>query len=586
MTPRTIFATTLVTLALAPSIARAQVGPGTTPGGGPAGPAGAEEEEKPEGVAESAPKTPGLLPTTPTLPPAKGKRNRFELFELDGYFRFRGDYMKNFNLSFRDDPLLGGAPFPRALGCTPAATDGSPGDVSDRPCDDTVKSANIRLRLEPTININETTSVHTQIDVLDNYVMGTAGFDPNQVVTQTETPSVGDAIEVKRAWAEVITPLGILKFGRQPEHWGMGIYYNSGGEDPINGGYDLDSEFGDTVDRVSFSTLIPGTKFRGAIAMDWPKIGPTSAQSDDDRGGQPFDLDDNDDVSRWVAVLSRMDAPSEFRDAVDRGELALNYGIHFAYATQAWTSTADPMGSAPNPDLFVPRDAKIYTPDVWLRLGWDQLLFELEAITAFGNLNRLDDLGITESVSLRQFGGVGRLSYRALEDKLKFGLELGGASGDQWDNTAQGETHISNAQFGVGDDVASRFVFDRDYKVDLILFRELIGAVTNAIYTKPFLSYELTKGITLRVANITSFAVKPVSTPGNGTMYGTEFDADIGYDAGAFHAGLAYGVLFPLSAMNHPQDDASSAGEDFGYGANAGDAGTAHTLQMRFGVAF
>src|SRR5687768_1004508 len=118
MTPRTIFATSLVTLALAPSIAQAQVGPGTTPGGGPAGPAGAEEEEKPEGVAEAAPKTPGMLPTTPTLPPAKGKRNRFELFELDGYFRFRGDYMKNFHLSFRDDPALGGSPFPRALGCT------------------------------------------------------------------------------------------------------------------------------------------------------------------------------------------------------------------------------------------------------------------------------------------------------------------------------------------------------------------------------------------------------------------------------------------------------------------------------------
>src|SRR5689334_14508160 len=145
-------------------LAAAQVGPGTMPGAGGPGP---ETEEKPEGVAESAPKTPGLLPTTPALPPAKGKRKKFELLELDGYFRFRGDYFKNFNLSFRDDPTLGGSPFPRPLGCT-AATDGSAGDAADRPCGDSVKSANMRLRLEPTINLDETIGVHTQIDLLDN----------------------------------------------------------------------------------------------------------------------------------------------------------------------------------------------------------------------------------------------------------------------------------------------------------------------------------------------------------------------------------------------------------------------------------
>ena len=67
-----------ITLTLVPGAVRAQVGPGT-PGGGGAQP----EEDKPDGVAEAAPKTPGLLPTTPTLPPPKGKRNKFELFELE-----------------------------------------------------------------------------------------------------------------------------------------------------------------------------------------------------------------------------------------------------------------------------------------------------------------------------------------------------------------------------------------------------------------------------------------------------------------------------------------------------------------------
>ncbi|MGC4083302.1 MAG: hypothetical protein QM736_14635 [Vicinamibacterales bacterium] len=36
-------------------------------------------------------------------------------------------------------------------------------------------------------------------------------------------------------------------------------------------------------------------------------------------------------------------------------------------------------------------------------------------------------------------------------------------------------------------------MFDRDYHVDMILWRHLVGAVTNAGYVKPTLSYELTK---------------------------------------------------------------------------------------------
>ena len=54
-----------------------------------------------------------------------------------------------------------------------------------------------------------------------------------------------------------------------PNQWGMGILYNAGGADPINGGYNYDADYGDSVDRVSFSALIPGTNLRAMIASDW-----------------------------------------------------------------------------------------------------------------------------------------------------------------------------------------------------------------------------------------------------------------------------------------------------------------------------
>src|SRR5215468_6272370 len=114
-----------------PELASAQVTPGMGGpggfGGGPQQPAG---EEKKEGVAEAAPKQPGLLPTTPALPTAKGRRKRWKLFEMDGYYRMRTDWFKNFNLGFNDNPTLGGAPFPRALGCTSQAL--------NHPCDDSL----------------------------------------------------------------------------------------------------------------------------------------------------------------------------------------------------------------------------------------------------------------------------------------------------------------------------------------------------------------------------------------------------------------------------------------------------------------
>src|SRR5688572_24681220 len=130
--------------------ALAQTQPGTPPPGtttmGP--------EDKPEGVAEQAPSTPGALPTTPVLPPPRGKRKEFQLLELNGYYRFRGDWFKKFNLGF-DSDHESGAPFPEPLACTNV-------EGIDKPCENTLKSANMRLRLEPIIHLDEKTSVHIQ----------------------------------------------------------------------------------------------------------------------------------------------------------------------------------------------------------------------------------------------------------------------------------------------------------------------------------------------------------------------------------------------------------------------------------------
>jgi uncharacterized protein (TIGR04551 family) len=390
----------------------------------------------------------------------------------------------------------------------------------------------------------------------------------------------------------------------------MGINHNGGGADPINGGYDYDADYGDTVDRASFSLLIPGTNLRAMIASDWDSTKLTSNQTSANKGneGHPFDLDDSDDVNGWVGVLSRMDSPQEFKDTVDRGEAAFNYGVYFEYKSQSWdydtsivpTQTlggaTDAGGTAGSPH-YVPRNFKQYSPDLWLKFGYGRVLLEAEAVAELGSLDVLTDAtnGTLAHYDIRKFGGAGRLTWHGIDGKLKLGVETGFASGDQWDNTPQGATNLaySNPLGGPGDNTLTQFIFNRDYKVDMILWRHLIGAVSNAGYVKPFISYDFTKAISFKVSNISSFALKPVATPGNSPMYGTEFDSDLGYASGGLFVGISYGVLFPLGAMNHPADDPLDTTQVYGYKdpatgdtSNVRNAGTAHCVQSRFVLAF
>ena len=206
-----------------------------------------------------------------------------------------------------------------------------------------------------------------------------------------------------------------------------------------------------------------------------------------------------------------------------------------------------------------------------------------------GNIRRVSEFENFVPAKIRKFGGTGRFTWRGMENKLRIGVEGGAASGDQWDNTPQGNTHIaySNPLGGPGDDRLTQFIFNREYKVDMILFRRLMGAVSNAMYGKPWLSYELTKSIGFKVANITSGAIRPVATPGNQRLYGTEFNADIGYNSGGLYLGVSYGVLFPFGALNHP-DEARGFSADTENLAidNRIDPSTAHTIQSRLVLKF
>ncbi len=564
-------------------------GAGGQPGGMPTPAAGTSSD----GVAEQAPKKLGALPTTPVLPPPKGSRKKLQVFSLDGYFRFRHDWLKQLDLGFTDVESLGGAPFPNPLACRGTSSAGS--------CKNSYSTANTRLRLEPIFHIDERSSVHMQVDVLDNITLGATPFgysanggagdlpinsiDGNQDAPQAGTNNLADSIVVKRAWAEIDAPIGILKFGRMPWHWGMGIVANGGGADPIHGGYNLDADFGDTVDRLSFSTKIPGMNLNAGIAMDWGNTGPNSALVGEQAGygRQAWDLDDADDLGQWLLMISNMDSPTRVADKIANGESVLNYGAFLAYITRDNVQQDVMIGETPPPESYANRDMTTYTPDLWVKYAKGKFDVEAEATYIIGSL-KAPDLGIADSIKIRQFGGVARMNYRLMDDDLRLTQEVGFASGDQWDNEVQGRTHVSGAvSLGPGDNTLERFVFDPAYHVDLIFFRELLGGVSNAVYSKSSFQYELTSKFKVRGAGILSAAHRPVATPGNSTLYGLELDADIGYENDGFFAGISYGILLPFAALDHPVGSAFPFGPNT---SNGGDAATAQTIQTRLMLQF
>ncbi|MBL9039258.1 MAG: TIGR04551 family protein, partial [Archangium sp.] len=91
----------------------------------------------------------------------------------------------------------------------------------------------------------------------------------------------------------------------------------------------------------------------------------------------------------------------------------------------------------------------------------------------------------------------------------------------------------------------------------MILYREILGGITDSIYVKPRASYRITTGFTAFASVIYSRAIYAESTPSaDGTItadnnLGLEINGGARYETeDGFYAQLQYGVLFPLGGFS------------------------------------
>jgi uncharacterized protein (TIGR04551 family) len=531
---------------------------------------------------------------------------RFQFFQLDGYFRLRAERYINPDLALRQengDLALGPGGLP-PLGL-PSPLESNPQNVNEGFGGGDAKAyatSNLRLRLEPIFNVSESVRVRAQIDVLDNVVLGstpaafpeTGGLSPSagQLVDLfggSQVP-IGDTIRVKRAWGEAQIPYGEIHFGRMGWHFGMGVFANDGN--------DLEGDFGDTVDRVALTTKL--SDFLITFAYDWAASGLITAQPGDAALGQALDVSQVDDLRQYVVSAAKLYTREEEEKRRKRGELVLQYGAQGVLRLQQATSEFVVPGTSPTDPtaLLADRSSNTQTLDIWGRVVFGDLHLEVEAVGVLGSASCLlnappggdagecqdpagDQGGLPgDRLSIRAGGVVVRGDYTVGKGQWTLGVEAGAATGDQ-----QTPFSLALQEQGVlipkENATLSSFLFDRDFHVDLLLFRELLGTVNGAAYLKPSLIFRPLPQLTLKGSAIYSIALATdsdagVNSPFNGEApLGLEADAEAEYRTSEnFIIRAAYGLLFPQNGL-----DVDLNGTEIG-------AKTAQTIRLQLAIAF
>lgn len=611
------------------------------------------------GLLPAASTTPSVLTTTPVpqtaAPPIPDAifaedwwTHARPIIELHGALRTRAQLFHNFSLGRFDTPRQALWAQPTDASYTPAS-----GEVlGPRLCtgdeQDTVNSqstsrqtfyacdgksqagANLRLRLNPEIHVSDNVRIHAQIDLFDNLALGSTpsgyrfasgdsgqeviarsgyyplGFyDDSTVAPDSSRNSFSDSVVVKRAWGEYTTPVGELRFGRMPNHWGLGMLFNSGDK--------YDDDYQSTIDRIMFTSGIKPLDLVIAGSWDFPNEGAQGII--DIPGAQPYDLAELDDVNQYSFMVMRKKSAELQQQALSRGDIVLNTGVYFTYRDQTLandqaiagrnggvTTDADREELSKN---FSRRDAVAYTPDVWVQLLYKKFRFELEAAAVLGKIRSVEtgpdnqnDFRTDHALLLRQFGLVAELEQKFVEDRLRLGFAFGWGSGDPdvYNPDRPGELMPSPNDVQINDRIDSTFRFHPTYRVDMILNRNILQRVQGSYFIRPSAEYDFMRdpeGLRAggAVQAIWTRASEFVQTPGHDADLGLELNASVYFQArdgvlndnpdqmGGFYSALQFGALFPLAGMGY------QPGEKLDLPAGA-DTSTALALRLFLGVMF
>ncbi|MBK6529038.1 MAG: TIGR04551 family protein [Deltaproteobacteria bacterium] len=465
---------------------------------------------------------------------------------LSGFLRTRGDLGHNWDLGRGPTPSL------PSIWPTPYVDDGA---------SHTQTNADMRLRVDASIEVGWGVSIRARAHVLDNLRLGSlpTGDLGGGSVTQR---GPDQPIDVRQVYGQALLPFGVLTVGRMGAlvDWGTGFFLNAG-----NG---LDDDYGDVGDRIALTTPLAGLLWTALY-----EISATGPASDAVRPEirPAFDLDPRDDVRTVAFSVARYNSPATRNRLLRAGRNTVEFGLVGSYRWQSYDVSA---GDVPSARTALVRDLTAFVGDAWVRTDLGRFTFEGEFVfVGFRIANAsLDPAAMLNlAVTGRQYGGVLRADYRGGE-RFMARVEFGFASGDD----RPGFGARTAAQSGRAGDLdglqfdltrtprdvnIQNFRFHPNYRVDLIMWRRLIGTVTDAWYVRPMVRYRIGPMLTAELAVIGSAAMEPNSTPSGKAPLGVETDIGLIYEQEhGFVMRLDYGLLLPLSGFdNAPRRLSASA---------------------------
>lgn len=122
------------------------------------------------------------------------------------------------------------------------------------------------LRLTPRLQLRDTLELVAQIDLVTGLVAGDRARDTRADATPRDTYNGFSNVQPRWLYAQWRLPVGIVRIGQQPNHWGMGILANDGDHPVLFGDY----RYGAISERILFATTPggKGSKLHVAVAGD------------------------------------------------------------------------------------------------------------------------------------------------------------------------------------------------------------------------------------------------------------------------------------------------------------------------------
>lgn len=475
-------------------------------------------------------------------------REKFEL-AFSGYLRTRGELLENLDLD------RGTTPSGRGLYATPL------GDPNGQ----WLMAADMRVRTDLAVYAPfAAVAVKLRADLIDDLTLGSTpslspgtGNAPTPATSPSQLPTT--LFRLKRAYAEALTPVGLLTAGRMGSHWGLGLL--------SHGGDCLDCDRGDAADRIAFVTPIFGHLI--AAAYDFSAVGPLSSRPD---GVRSLVLEPAANVHSFSFALMNPKSPQARERRRRAGKTSVEYGVLASHRWQDFDvpqSYLNVQGSALTSSQVVPRGFRATVFDVWARVTAPLLRVELEAALGFATVDQpslIPGVLLRDPVHSLQWGGALEVEVGSPATRFTGGLQAGVASGDPAPGLgafppAGGKPvagELDAVQIDLPRDTrADNFRFHPDYRVDRILFAEIIGTVTDAIYARPWVQARLADAgpyaLKLELAATYTRALYASSTPGGDQNLGLELQSALHWVAkDGFDALLEYAVLFPFAGLSNP----------------------------------